>query len=266
MRNQPMGVRLTSASERERTVVTGLIALQLLLWLGFAVHRSPRFPGSLAGAVLAVSGATLMVLPSLASAAAKRMPSLNRRITARIPLRRLLAWHVSGGILGSVLALLHTGHRFESPLGIALTGVMLVVVLSGYIGRHFLGHVALERREQQSLLGQLVAAYNEIAGRLAAQPQRLAAVAASHNRWSRLRHRFGMAGNVSDEESFALAYRATELAGSIADLEYAIKTHELLKRRFSVWLIVHIAASITFYGLLALHIWASLYFGLRWLA
>lgn len=55
----------------ERTVVTGLIVLQLLLWLGFAVHRSPRFPGSLAGTVLAISGAALIVLPSLAYVAVK---------------------------------------------------------------------------------------------------------------------------------------------------------------------------------------------------
>ena len=260
------GGRLTSPVERERTVVTALIALQLLLWLGFAVHRSPRFPGSVAGAVLAISGAALMVLPSLVYVAVKRIPSLKRRITARVPLRKLLTWHVYGGILGSVLAILHTGHRFESRLGIALTGLMLLVVLSGYIGRHFLGQVSLERREQQSLLGQLVTAYNEIAGRLAAQPQRLVAVAGSQNRWFRLRHRFSVAGSVADDNSFALAYRATELAGSIADLEYAIKTHELLKRRLSVWLIVHIAASVLFYGLLGLHIWASIYFGLRWLA
>ena len=252
--------------ERERTVITGLIALQLLLWLGFAVHRSPRFPGSLSGTVLAISGSALMVLPSLAYVAVKRIPGLKRRISARVPLRKLLAWHVYGGILGSMLVILHTGHRFESRLGMTLTGLMLVTVFSGYVGRHFLRQVSLEVRGKQTLLGQLVVTYNEIAGRLAAQPQRLAAVAASHNRWSGLRRRFSMAENVSDNESFVLAYRATELAGSIADLEYAIKTHELLKRRFGVWLTVHIAASIVFYGLLALHIWASIYFGLRWLA
>ena len=32
--------------ERERIVVIGLIVLMLILWLGFLVHRSPRFPGS----------------------------------------------------------------------------------------------------------------------------------------------------------------------------------------------------------------------------
>ena len=63
-----------------------------------------------------------------------------------------------------------------------------------------------------------------------------------------------------------LAYRATEVAESIADVEYGIKTHEVLRRRFKTWLAVHILTSVVFYGLLALHIWAALYFGLRWLA
>ena len=252
--------------QREGAVVTGLLVLQLLLWLGFAVHRSPRFPGSLAGAVLAISGAALMVLPSLAYVALKRMPGVKRRISARAPLRWLLAWHVYGGILGSVLALLHTGHRFASPLGIALTGVMLVVVFSGYIGRHLLGRVSLELREQQRLLDQLVTEYNETARVLASQPQRVVTLAASQNPWYRLRRRFIPFGHAADDEAFALAYRSAQLADAIADLEYAIRAHTLLKRRLTVWLTVHVAASVAFYGLLALHIWASIYFGLRWLA
>ncbi len=252
--------------DRERTVVTGLLVMQVVLWLGFAIHRSPRFPGSVAGSVLAISGAVLMVLPSLAYVAVKRIPSVKRQITARLPLRTLLAWHVYGGILGSVLAILHTGHRFESTLGIALTGVMLLTVFSGYLGRHFLGQVSLELREKQALLGQMVTAYNDVAAKLAAQPQRLAVVAASHGQWSRLRRRFAMSVSASDDEVLALGYRATQIAGSVADLEYAIRTHELLKRRFSVWLTVHIGASVVFYVLLGLHIWAAIYFGLRWLA
>jgi len=258
--------RGSSPMERERTVVTGLLMLQLVLWLGFAVHRSPRFPGSLPGAVLAISGAVLMVVPSLMYAAAKRIPSLKRRLSGRLPLRRLLAWHVYGGIVGSVLAILHTGHRFDSTLGIALTGVMLLVVFSGYVGRHFLPLVSLDLREKQDLLDRLVSAYNAIAGEMMAQPQLLAAVAVSHDQSSFLRRRLRTVGDASTEGPFALAYRATQLADSIAELEYTIKAHDVLKGRFTAWLTVHIAASVAFYALLALHVWASVYFGLRWLA
>ena len=54
------------------------------------------------------------------------------------------------------------------------------------------------------------------------------------------------------------------LAESMADLEYAIKTHETFKRWFAAWLKLHIVISLILYGLLALHIWAGIHFGLRW--
>jgi hypothetical protein len=251
--------------ERERAVVTGLLVLQVLLWLGFAVHRSPRFPGSLLGTALGIAGAALMVLPSLAYEAAKRVPGLKPLVAPRLPLRKLLSWHVYGGIVGAVLATLHTGHRFASPLGITLTGAMLLAVFSGYVGRHFLRQVALEVREKQALLGQLVNAYNEVAARLAMQPQLAAGLRAPRSLRGRLARRLGFHAPPWGDETLALAASAASLADSIADLEYSIAAHDLLKRRFAIWLLVHALASVAFYGLLGLHIWASLYFGLRWL-
>lgn len=244
--------------------MTGLLVLLLLLWLGFAVHRSPRFPGSVSGTTLGIAGALLMVLPSLAYAAVKRIPALRRAVATALSVRMILTWHVYGGILGSVLAVLHTGHRFESTLGLTLTVVMLVTVFTGYVGRHFLGQVSLDLREKQALLGQLMTSYNAIAARLSGQPPS-ADVIASRRGWSRLRWRLGLVRNGSVNGSLAMGAQAADLASSIADLEYAIKTHELLKRRFSTWLAAHILGSVAFYTLLALHIWASLYFGLRWL-
>ena len=55
------------------------------------------------------------------------------------------------------------------------------------------------------------------------------------------------------------------LAEGVADLEYSIRTHELLKRWFSGTLTFHIVVSIGFYALLTAHIVSGIYFGLRWL-
>ena len=248
-------------------VITGLMVLLLALWLGFAVHRSPQFPGSLPGTLLGIAGALLMVVPSLAYTAMKRLAPLKRRVTRRLSLRSLLTWHLWGGILGALLALVHSGHRFASTLGITLTGVMLLVIFSGYVGRHFLGMVSLELREKQALLEKLVTAYNGLAGDLSSRPPQVTAAVTQQSPWARLRRRMGVGpSSASQPEIYALARRATELAGSIADLEYGIKTDELMKRRFKTWLIVHIVTAVAFYTLLALHIWASLYFGLRWLS
>ena len=259
-----MSAGVVSPIERERALVSALLVVLLLLWLGFAVHRAPQFPGSLTGSLLGMTGAALMVLPSLAYAAVKRIPSLKRGVAPHFPLRRLLAWHVWAGIFGSVLAILHTGHRFESTLGIVLAGMMLFVVFSGYVGRHILGKVALDLREKQGLLAQLTTAYNDLAKQLAALPERGAAVFGS--RWSLLGRRIGLMRDDSEPVAYAIAYQATEIAGSIADLEYGIKADDVLRRRLKWWLAVHIAASILFYGFLGLHIWSSVYFGLRWLA
>lgn len=260
--------RTPSPMERERAVVTALIVLLLVLWLGFAIHRSPRFPGSVLGTLLGIVGAVLMVVPSLMYTAVKRMSRLKARVTRSLWLRRLLTWHLWGGVVGAVLAILHSGHRFESTLGMALTGVMLLVVLSGYVGRHFLGSASLELREKQALLERLVTAYNGLAGELARRSPHVAAAVTTQSPWSRIAQTVGLGRTASDADpdTYALARRATELAGSIADFEYTIKTHELLNRRFRMWLAVHVAGSIVFYGLLALHVWASLYFALPWLA
>ena len=51
----------------------------------------------------------------------------------------------------------------------------------------------------------------------------------------------------------------------MADLEYAVKTHEVVRQAFGCWLACHIIISLLLYMLLALHIWAAWYFGLRWL-
>lgn len=252
--------------ERERIVVSGLVVLMLVLWLGFAVHRSPRFAGGPWGGVLGVSGALLMLWP-LGYSAVKRIPALKERLKKRLPMRTLLAWHVYTGILGAVLAVLHTGHKFDSPLGVALTASVLVAALTGFVGRYFIGMVSQEIREKRETLGALEAAYRRTAEELAARPAAASRVASPSGPWGRLRTALfapeeDEGGAYGDDP--AVTRRAVRLSESVADLEYAIKSHELLKRRFSLWLKLHVASSVLFYALLALHVWASIHFGLRW--
>lgn len=255
---------LKTEMERERTIIGALFLLQLILWLGFLVHRSPRFPGSFAGGVLAVSGALLVIVPLVFYSAVKRIEFFKRIVIGRFSLSTLLSWHVYTSVAGAILAILHTGHRFESNLGIWLTAMMLLTVLVGFIGRYFLRYEMLELREKQDLLFHLATEYNQIVGDIAGQPDTEIAYAASHGS---VRHAlnsflgtdFFIAGTNKEQ-----ARRVVRLAESIADLEYAIKTHELLKRRTKHWLWAHIATSAAFYLLLALHVWSGIYYGLRW--
>jgi len=244
--------------ERERIVVTGTLSVLLLAWLGFLVHRSPRFPGSGVGAVFGIAGALLMLVP-LAYPIVKRVPYLRDRVTKRISLQTLLTVHVYAGILGPVLAIIHTGHKFHSRLGITLTAFMLLVVVSGFAVRYLLTYVSQEITDKLLLLqtarGDLDSAWgvleNSPAERRALPQSPLLAA--------------GLASFGVELSSGTAAADVTRNAESVADLEYAIRSHELLKRLFSLSLKLHIVLSVIFYALLALHIGAGIYFGLRWL-
>ncbi|MCL4853655.1 MAG: hypothetical protein KJZ78_20050 [Bryobacteraceae bacterium] len=249
--------------ERERLIESGLVFLLLILWLGFLVHRSPRFVGSLWGGVLGVSGSVLMLVP-LAYMVVKRIGPLKRLVTRYVSLRTLLAWHIYAGILGPILVLLHTGHKFESTLGVALTAMTILVVLSGFAGRYLMGHFSQTIREKKEMLTQLVLAYRETATELAAHPEQAALLRPLSGFLSRLIAGVFVTAAGAGVAGTSTPVRALRLAESIADVEYAIKTHETFKRWFAKWLKLHIVISFILYGLLALHVWAVIYFGLRW--
>jgi hypothetical protein len=249
--------------EHDRLVATGLVVLMLILGLGFLIHRSSRFAGSGWGGVLGVSGAVLMLVP-LAYMVVKRIPPLKRTVTRRVSMRTLLIWHVYAGIVGPILGLLHTGHKFDSPLGIALTAMMVIVVLSGFVGRYFMGQFSQTIREKKDMLTGLELAYRQTAGELAAHPEQVAVVQPLAGFWSRLAGGLLLARPAAGPATMITPVRALRLSESMADLEYAIKTHETFKRWFAGWLKLHIVISFVLYLLLALHVWAGIYFGLRW--
>ena len=225
---------------RERLIVTSVFAVLVFGWLGFLLHVSPRFAGSGLGAVFGISGAVLMLVP-LTYVVAKRIPFFKERITKYVSLQTWLSVHVYTGILGALLALIHTGHKYSSPLGIALAATMMLVVVSGFAVRYLLASVSIEMKDKLALLqtarGDLDSAWGVLEKSTAATLDSLA----------------GPRG------------RVTILAEGVADFEYSVRTHELLKRWFSRALTAHIVLSVSMYALLAAHITSGVYFGLRWL-
>ena len=250
--------------KKERAIIGGLLILQIILWLGFLVHRSTRFSGSLTGGIFGILGALLMIIPPIIYSAVKRIESVKKIVTAQISLGTLLNWHVYTSIVGAIFAIIHSGHNFESPLGIWLTAMMLLTVLSGFVGRYFLNYTSMELREKQDLLNKLATEYNQIVGEMSRQPNAEIVYATSHNFVRNGLNSLLGTKKLNVELKVPPSVRAVGLAESIADLEYAIKTHELLKRRTIHWLIAHIVTSCAFYFLLIFHIWSALYFGLRW--
>lgn len=244
--------------ERERVVVTGVLSVLLLGWLGFLVHRSPRFPGSGVGAVFGIAGAALMLVP-LAYPIAKRIPFLNPRITPHVSMQSLLTLHVYAGIFGPVLAIIHTGHKFNSVLGITLTAVMLLVVVSGFAVRYLLTYCNQEIRDKLVLLQTARGDLDSAWGVLESSPAEMRALPTAPVLVA------GLASLGLDLPSGSPAGYVIRIAESVADLEYAVRTHELFTRWFRRSLNLHIVLSVILYVLLTLHIGSGVYFGLRWL-
>ena len=226
--------------ERRRLIVDAVLAGLLLLVPAFLLHSDGRFAGSLAGFALGSCAAALMLL-LLIYPLAKYSKIANAVVTRLVSMRALLSFHVYAGIVAAFLAMLHTGHKFFSPLGIALMASMLIVVVTGFVGRYYLPQTAAEIREQRSRLATLRSAYDRTALVLSAV-------------------------DTTASDTPAVNVPLLQLVDGISDLEYAIGSHEAVKKIFMQWIGFHLVAAIVMYALLALHVAAEIYYGLRWLA
>ena len=242
----------------ERLIVSSIFALLIFAWLGFLLHVSSDFAGSGVGAVFGISGAVLMFIP-LCYAAVKRIAFFKERVARYVSLQTWMSVHVYTGILGALLALIHTGHKYNSPLGIALTATMMLVIVSGFVLRYLIPFVNVDIKDKLLLLetarGDLDSAWG-VLEKSAAAMQGLPKAP-----WLTA----GLASLGLASASDSPAGQVTTLAGGVADLEYSVRTDELLRRWFSRALKVHIVLSVALYALLAAHITSGIYFGLRWL-
>jgi hypothetical protein len=232
-------------SETERLTIAVALTALLLLVPAFVLHSSPRFAGSLVGFALGVVAAALM-LSLLVYPLAKYSTSFRSGISRFTSLRALLAFHAYAGVFGAFLATLHTGHKYHSALGIALIVSMLIVVVTGFIGRYYLPDTSAGLRERQSRLTTLRSAYDRTVVALASRH-------AADN------------GTPVGSASAVPGIPILQLVDGIADLEYAIGSREAVKRIFMPWIVAHVVAAILMYLLLALHIAGEIYYGLRWL-
>ena len=228
-------------NKQDRVVATIIFAVLVVLWLGFLVHRSPFFAGSLVGGVFGVVGAAFMLVP-LVYTVVKRSAALRRRFVRKHSLGALLQAHVYFGLMGALLAIIHSGHKFQSALGIALTAAMLLSVLTGFIGQYYLRYVAENIHEKKAQLDGL---WRSLDGQYWAYAE-------------------GLAAGSPDVGTVNAAAELLPQASAAADLQYSIQFQQRVRKLFHAWLSAHIAFSIIFYVLLPLHVWAGIYFGLRW--
>jgi hypothetical protein len=194
----------------------------------------------------------------------KRVAWVRTRVTPRVSLRTLLSWHIYAGIAGPILAIVHTGHRFESSLGVALTAATLILAVSGFIGRYLLAQVGGELRDRLTELGTLRAELDAVTAEFERRPEARAALGMFGGFFARLAGGVLTRGSAPADEARLAPARVLHLVDALADEEYAAATHARFKQLFTMWLKVHITLSVALYALLALHVWSGLHFGLRW--
>lgn len=240
--------------ERGDILIGLLVAFLLVFPLGYLLHAAPRFAGSLAGGAIGISAAVLMVL-TLPYVAVKHLKWADRLITSFISKPTLLALHIYAGVLGSILGLIHAAHKFESSVGVMLTGILLLTVLSGFVGRYLLAQAAKALRGRRSDLASLQAAFLN----LPAPPTAPPAAEAPLSPWKRA---FFVSG---EAPALAQPVGTESLAAALADTEFAIRAEEATNQLFLRWRLLHIMLGCLVYALLLLHIGAAIYYGLRWL-
>ncbi len=241
-------------TERRGVLAWTLTVLLLFLWLRFLFHIDPRFPGSLAGNALAIAGAALMLVP-LAYTVAKRVFRMRGGT-----LRTFLTIHIYAALIGALLALIHTGHKFDNPLGVLLTAMMLIVVLSGFIGRYLLQQTARHLGDKRRDLAAFTPVFDAARQRLTTS-----AAAAGHGTPRRaLLLRSLSPWLVRDRELRAAAGEAIAVADAMAALEASIALHDRVQRWFRLWMRFHLSLTTVFYAALAAHVVIVTYYGLRW--
>lgn len=239
--------------ERGDILVGLMVAFLVLFPLGYLIHISPRFPGSLAGGITGIAAALLMVLtlPYILVKHVKRASAATAHLISK---PTLLAVHIYAGVLAAILGLVHAAHTFESPAGLILTGALLLTVLSGYIGRYLLGQLAKALRGRKSELASLQAAFLGLDPVFPQEP-----VSPPMGRWRRY---FFISGERPAEPA---GNDADSLAAAMADTEFAVRAEAATDALFSRWRWLHIVVGCIVYAVLFVHIGAAIYFGLRWL-
>jgi hypothetical protein len=240
--------------ERGDILVAVLVGFITIFPLGFLFHVSSRFPGSFAGGMLGIL-ALLMMLLTLPYVAAKHMGLVDRSLSKFLAKPTLLAVHIYAGVLGPLLALLHAAHKFDSPAGVMLTGLLLLTVMSGFVGRFLLGELGRALRGRKSELASLKAAYLNLPPLPLDDPPRPREL----GRLARLLFRPDAAPAAPPPTD------KVALAAALSDSEYAVRAESATSFLFAKWRLLHIVAGCILYGLMLLHVGAAIYYGLRWL-
>lgn len=218
----------------------------VILVTGFIVHQSQTFPGSFLGHGIGVVGSLFMLMTLI-------YPFRKRVLKKK---GDPIIHHVSVGLLGSTLVIVHSGHKASSLIGLLLYLTVVLMVLSGITGYY------LYKRVNRSLRAQK-RERNLLEKRLKSRKRELIDAC-------RIDAADGMAdrtfmGGPSLTETNKECSRWVDQVRALAEREQAMQFFDRLKAVFSKWIQIHYTLTIFLFSLMIIHVLTTLYYGLRWI-
>ncbi|MBW2107757.1 MAG: hypothetical protein JRI36_03700 [Deltaproteobacteria bacterium] len=228
--------------------ITALLAVFFMIFvMGFLLHQSPTFAGSLVGHLLGIFG-TAVISMTLVYPFRKRVLKQRGKKNPITP-------HIYYGLIGPTLVVVHSAHKFSSAIGVLVFLSMFIVVGSGIVGKFLFRRVNRTIRQQESDL--------EALKNLFALSR---ADALTCRNYTALEQNSGpVPGRVIDIEGQQRCEVLLSLAKSIAELEQSVRLFSHTKTLFSRWIRVHYLLTFFLFAMVIVHVLTSFYYGLRWL-
>jgi hypothetical protein len=221
----------------------------------FAAFPLDRFSGSILGHLFGIVGAAF-IIAALIYPYKKRIRGLKGKSNPLHP-------HVYLGLTGAILVTLHAAGR-SSIIGMLVYLTMFLVVMSGVVGRILFVKVNRSLKNQkedaQALRASFQTLKTKIDPRICSKAFRFdTAVATSYE------DDVDEIEAEADPNEIARCREFRILAESIAEKEEVIQVYDRTKSLFRFWNAVHVNLSLVFFSLLIVHVFATIYYGLRWL-
>lgn len=234
----------------EKNINAFLAVFFCLLVLGFLFHQSPTFAGSLPGHGLGIVG-SIMILMTL-------IYPFRKRVLKKKGRQNPLNSHVTYGLLGPSLVVVHSAHKFSSLIGILVFLSLVLVVFSGIVGRYMYKKVNRSLREQkrdQKMMKARIESHKE---------EMIADCKADKTAEASEMEIAGGSEAYSPEEMLEKCGEWLDEVRTLAEIEYATRFFDRLKTVFSRWIRIHYIISGLLFALMIVHVMTTIYYGLRW--
>lgn len=236
-------------------VLAGLFMGLVLLLMAFPLES---FSGSIPGHMLGIAG-TIMMLLALIYPFRKRILKKKGKQNPLMP-------HIYLGLVGSSLVVIHSGHKHASTIGVFIFIAMLLVVLSGIVGKMLYAKVNRSLRGHKADLEMLTQFFRDRrkTSGLSIDACRLVVEQENLSAWDG-ENEDDMTGGADAADVRARCQLLGEIAEAMADKEGAIQVFSQTQKYFSFWSNVHIFSTYFLFAMIGVHVLTTVYYGLRWL-